>query len=585
MKIRRKLAMILGGSYLLIFLTLFVTSNIILMEGFIQQENEDLGNQMQLGTHTLALRVQNLEDTTKALASNDKAYYYMQTGLEHFLSGYLTSSRMIDSELNFIAFLGTNGSIQKSMAFDYHKMTQIKIPMSMYEVIAEHSLEDWAPLTGLIELDEGTLMASVQPILPSDHNGQASGALLCGRYLDSIELDGLRGQSFLDMDIMKVVDAPSIQGNEIVIERPGNTAIVGYQILPDIFGSPYYVLRLTSDRDYFSQGLLITQYFFATSILSGGIIALIAVIASNKYILERMITLGEEVNSINPETIGEESVFITGDDEISNLSVEIDDMLKTIADYRRQLKIRERMATIGQTASMVGHDLRNPLQVILMLNSRYQRTIQNIKDGKDLEKNYLTMSKLGEGMDDQIGYMNKIVSDLQDYSKDLKLEKAYSDVNDLVDNILGSMRIPENINVQLALDPASSNLYVDIYFIRRVLNNLINNAVQAMQDGGTLTLSSKLVVDGVQVEVKDTGSGIKPEDQKTIFTPLFTTKAKGTGLGLAVSKKIVDAHNGEIWFETVVGEGTSFIFTIPFVDNVEESAILPSLENEQSIGE
>jgi signal transduction histidine kinase len=104
---------------------------------------------------------------------------------------------------------------------------------------------------------------------------------------------------------------------------------------------------------------------------------------------------------------------------------------------------------------------------------------------------------------------------------------------------------------------------VDPTFLKRMLLNLIKNATQAMPNGGELTIKAYEDQQSLCISVEDTGAGISEEDKLKIFTPLFTTKAKGQGLGLAVCKKLVETHNGEITFESETGKGTKFMIKLP----------------------
>ena len=569
MKIRKKLGLILGGGYFLIFIIIFIASNSILMQGFIEQEDEDIQKQMGLAVHALDLRVHEIEYTTQSLSSNDDSYYFMQSGLQHFINNYLLSSNFIKSEINIIVFSDTNGDLVLSKAFDILKMRNMEVPATVITLAQREELGVVEGITGIVNTEEGAIMISSQPIFTSDGSGPAAGTLFCGRYLDIAEVDQLREKTYLDIQLMEIGEG-AISDLNTSIERPSHTKITSSKAINGIDGEPVLLLRLTTDRDYYIQGLLMTQYFFVTSILTGAIIAVISMVASNKFILERMITLSGEVNKINPDTIEQGSVQITGSDEISELSVDIDNMLKALANYRKLLKDRERLATIGETAAMVGHDLRNPLQVILMLGSRLGKNIDKLRIASVDERVLSELKMIEDRMKDQIGYMNKIVSDLQDFSRTIKLSIERSDVKELTVSVLKTIQIPDNINTVIELGEGVEDVSLDIDYLRRVLNNLFNNAVQAMPDGGTLTVKATVEDETMIYSVSDTGVGIKEEDKATIFTPLFTTKAKGTGLGLAVCRRVINAHGGEIGFESELGKGTTLTFTVPAPDEIEE---------------
>jgi signal transduction histidine kinase len=128
-------------------------------------------------------------------------------------------------------------------------------------------------------------------------------------------------------------------------------------------------------------------------------------------------------------------------------------------------------------------------------------------------------------------------------------------------------------------------VYADESYLRRVFNNLINNAFQAMPDGGRLSVLGEAEGNIAHFTVSDTGMGIKEEDRDSIFTALFTTKAKGTGLGLAVCKRVVNEHGGKIWFETEIGVGTKFHVELPMNAVEENEDPAPVIEVSEEIVE
>jgi len=120
--------------------------------------------------------------------------------------------------------------------------------------------------------------------------------------------------------------------------------------------------------------------------------------------------------------------------------------------------------------------------------------------------------------------------------------------------------VPDNISIKIDLDSRLENFFFDPDKIRLVLHNLIINALQAMLEGGTLKIKSKSLDKEVQFTIQDTGIGIQEKDKAKIFEPLFTTKAKGIGLGLSIVKNQVELHTGKIYVESIRGKGTKFSF-------------------------
>jgi len=221
-------------------------------------------------------------------------------------------------------------------------------------------------------------------------------------------------------------------------------------------------------------------------------------------------------------------------------------------------KETERLVAIGQTAGMIGHDIRNPLQAIV---SELYLAKQAVSVSPHIADKASALESISL-IEEQTDYISKIVSDLQDFARPLKPE--YSDVNlpQLVTSVFQTIKVPDNIMLKINVE-GFPKIETDPTLIKRILTNLINNAIQAMPKGGNLELMACIKEGKAVITVGDTGQGIPEEIKPKLFTPLVTSKAKGQGLGLAVVKRIVEALNGSITFESEEDKGTKFIIKLP----------------------
>ena len=233
---------------------------------------------------------------------------------------------------------------------------------------------------------------------------------------------------------------------------------------------------------------------------------------------------------------------------------------KLVDERTKQLQEKERLAAIGQTASMVGHDIRNPLQSIV---SELYLAKQELDELPESSAKAGVKESLGL-IEEQTFYINKIVADLQDYTKPLTPKSQLVEIAGSIQESLLSSVIPENVAVSIQIADNLSKINADPLYLKRVLVNLISNAQQAMPQGGKLTITANAPTKNkIAISIKDTGLGIPEHVRSQIFQPLFTTKAKGQGLGLAVVKRLTEALNGSVHFESQVGQGTAFIITLP----------------------
>jgi len=261
------------------------------------------------------------------------------------------------------------------------------------------------------------------------------------------------------------------------------------------------------------------------------------------------------------EIIGSVAIFedISEKRELENkLDLHMKHLEKLVSHQVEQLKNAERLSAIGQTAGMIGHDIRSPLQSIW--NETYL-----IKKDVDCAESQFKNSIL-EGInsiEEDLSYIDKIVADLQDFAKPPKPTLEQVAVEKIIHDVVSNMDIPETIQVSISLQDGSLVLKTDPTYMKRILTNLVSNAIQAMTNGGTISVKVKRKEDKAFLSVEDTGHGIPFEVRDKIFMPLVTTKAKGQGFGLAVVKKLTEALNGNVTFESEIGKGTRFDIELP----------------------
>ena len=220
----------------------------------------------------------------------------------------------------------------------------------------------------------------------------------------------------------------------------------------------------------------------------------------------------------------------------------------------RELREAERLAAIGELAAMIGHDLRNPLTgmagAVYFLKTKYGAMKDEMCD------------KMIEIIEKDIEYSNKIINDLLDYSRTISLDLSVTNPKRIVKEALESFDLPKNIRLSDYTED-EPEIKVDKHMMKRVIINLMNNAVDAMPSGGEITISSSATDGDLELRITDKGTGIPEDLLEKIWEPLFTTKSRGMGFGLTICKRIVDAHGGMISVRSTVGDGATFIIELP----------------------
>ncbi|MGD6932743.1 MAG: PAS domain S-box protein [Candidatus Bathyarchaeia archaeon] len=220
---------------------------------------------------------------------------------------------------------------------------------------------------------------------------------------------------------------------------------------------------------------------------------------------------------------------------------------------QQQLLKAERLAAIGELAGMIGHDLRNPLTGIK--TSIYYLKKNNIA-GSGLQA-----KEMVEIIEKCIDHSNKIINDLLEYSREIQLQPQPNTPKTLISETIAMMKTPAGIAIiNQVCDQGCIN--VDSDKMKRVFSNLIKNAIEAMPNGGQIRIDCSQTEGFCEFKVADNGPGIPPHVMQKIFSPLITTKAQGMGFGLAICKRIVEAHGGVISVETGAG-GTIFMVKVP----------------------
>jgi signal transduction histidine kinase len=267
---------------------------------------------------------------------------------------------------------------------------------------------------------------------------------------------------------------------------------------------------------------------------------------------EELRATNEELEASNEELRATEEELRTSNEELTAINEEL-------RDAQEQLVRSEKLAAIGQLAGGVGHELRNPLGAIK--NAVYY--IKGKVAKSELAQKEPRVIEFLDIVDDEINSSNKIISDLLSFSRVGKPAVSPARIETVINDAVSHISIPESIKLTRAVAASLPEIQIDTDQIRQVLVNMITNAVQAMPEGGKLAIAARERDSFIEVEIADTGVGIPKEIMGKIFDPLYTTKAKGIGLGLAVCKSIIDRHEGRIDIESKMGEGTTFTIKLP----------------------
>ena len=334
-------------------------------------------------------------------------------------------------------------------------------------------------------------------------------------------------------------------------------------ILPVVAGNEHYgYIHLKINAEDFSEILEsnVIKRIIATALVFGlGI--LISVFLSWMYTRP----IHNVVNAARSVAAGDLTLNLTTDrkDEIGELTHTFNYMVQKLREERaleEKLREAEHLSGIVQLAKSIAHEIRNPLNFIsLSIDHLRKKYVQQGSEDKEAFESLITSIK------HEIQRLNKLVGDFLDYGKPLRLSLQEVDMNGLIDELIAlvwAKAEKDGIKIhhqygelpKLSLDPD---------LIKTCIFNVILNAFQAMHAGGDLTLSTKTSDSRAYIIIEDTGVGIAKENLPKLFDPFFSTKSTGLGLGLALTKRVVEEHGGKVDFNSIEGRGSKVTISLP----------------------
>ncbi len=248
------------------------------------------------------------------------------------------------------------------------------------------------------------------------------------------------------------------------------------------------------------------------------------------------------------------------EDATTSLRQRTEELLHSHEELRQmqgELSNRRQLAVVGELAAAIAHEVRNPLAVIV-------NAVAGLRRGGLRDQDRATLLDI---VDEEAGRLNRLVGDLLRFARPINVNRLPVSLAELARRFKGSIEGPPEVVTEIDAVPEADTAWVDPNLFRLVFDNLLANARQAMRDAGVIRVRIRPERGGeeprVRIEVEDSGQGMDPEVQRRALDPFFTTRPSGTGLGLPIVQRIVEAHGGELRIESVGGAGTTVTVTIP----------------------
>lgn len=569
MGLRKRTLTIIGILAIIMIVTVYFFSHSLLLNSFAKLEETNVQQNVGRFQSALSNDVSDLHSKSGDWAVWDDTYAFIVAPNANYINSNIGDTTFTTLKINILLFVNLSGQIVCGMAYDLHNVTEVPVPESIEKELSSHDVL-WRNLTtnsstsGIILLPENPLLICSRPILTSQGEGPVHGALIMARYLDSEEIGQLAQMTDLSIVLQRYYDSsvpPDFQSaissflnSETVFIQPLNADhVAGYGLIRDVYGNPILVARIDMPRDIYAQGLSTINYFLLSLLGLTVIFVAAIVLFMERAVLYRVVKLTRAVRSIGRNRDLKKRVPTNGNDELSGLAKSINEMLTDIEDKTLKLRKAEHLAAIGQLAAMVGHDLRNPLTGISGATYYLKTKLEAKMDAK--------AKAMVETIQRAIAHSDKIITDLVKYAEEMKLDVSETGPTSILSEVLSQVKVPSCVTI-LDKTQETQRIRCDHEKMKTVFAKLVENAFDAMPNGGMLTVESTKVKEGVTISFSDTGVGIPTEVMTRLWSPLFTAKAMGMGLGLPICKRIVEAHGGTISAESS-GKGSTFTITIP----------------------
>lgn len=572
MTLRKKTVLILCFSAVLIVALIIAASRGILFQRYIDLERENLALNSRRVESIVLAQQDRFASSARDWAVWDSAYAYARNPNAAFEKENIVPDTFESLGINYLVFTDTEGIVLAGEGYDLQKKERIPFPESLRRALASFANAGKSPgkgvgKEGVFSLAEGVFVVAGHPILRSDGSGPAAGTLFMVRRLDDILLARISRQAGVPISLLPL-SSPEVPVRFLIeAEETGRPAdyrvegdqIAGYLLLKDLSGIPIAALKFLLPRAIYDQGRRTLAIFVALFIsFSVGIIAIVLFLL-DRVVLSRLTRLSAEVQAISASEDLGRRVTLDGRDELGALESKVNLFLSALQKSTGKLKAANQ--ELQDFAYVVSHDLKAPLRGISTLAGWISTDHRDSLDEDGQEKLDLLIVRVRR--------MNDLIDGILKYSRvgRSREETIPVDCNALVAETVDLLAPGEKFTV--TVQDNLPTVTADRTKLGEVFQNLISNAIKYIdKPQGEIRVGCEPNGDSWKFHVADNGPGIDEKYHEKVFQIFQTLGPKdtpgSTGVGLAVVKKIVEQMGGEIWIESVAGEGSTFFFTIPF---------------------
>lgn len=540
---------------------LSLSSYVRLEHQIAEQDLERVDKALQAGVEQLAIAGRGYAywNDTIAFIQGDYSDYPVDNSLDKNI--------FLEIDIDLLIFADTTGKVYYDRFFSDDQAHALDATtLGRLRPFLAREKTDGQELNGFISLPAGPALMSSLPILNNLGEGEAAGTLLIVRYLDNKRFQQLDGAASVAARLTTLAEA-DLQGRESELRQgtylihPKGQVLKGYALLPSIDGGSSLVLAIEEPRTIYQQGLRSVLMLITVLVLLGIAAVTTVVWLLERTLLRRLSSLSKSVRAISETGDITARTKLAGKDELSFLSADINRMLSSLEHQEKAL--RESNKELEQFAYVASHDLQEPLRKVQAfgdrLASKYAHQLDD--DGK------LYISR----MQDATVRMRGLIQDLLSYSRIRSKGQDFMrvDLNEIVRGVISDLEVRlEQTQGRVKVGELPTVL-ADPVQMRQVFQNLIGNALKFKKSGvpPVVKVAAKTKDKGHIIVVEDNGIGFEQEYAERVFEIFQRLHGRsdyeGTGMGLAIVKKILERHVGSVRAESEKGRGTRFILTLP----------------------
>jgi len=594
MSLRRRTAFLLSLTIVSALAVLYFVLSEILLKSFADLEEQEARQAETRAINAINELLDNLQSTTSDYAHWDDMANFAVTGDQAFIENNFYNETFANLSLNFVLILNEAGDIVYEQGYDLNREIAIPVPQGLHDHLSDGSiLPDTIDSTGgaggILILGEVPLLIYLRSITNSLREGPAQGTLVMARLLDENAVARIEALSQTELTFQLLGDNEDSHAllsaiNEdggILFRRQNEELLMGYAVLDDVYNKPALVIQVETSRDIYQRGLAGIRLTLGMVVVISLIFATLFMIILEGFLLRRIGHLIGQVIAIRDTPNLSYRIALEGKDELNRVADSINEMLESLATSRTE-KANAEAANRAKSKLLgfISHELKTPLSAISLNaeilmetltstpNERIPRYLNHILSStrrmENLIKDLLDLSRLESG-------------EVQLKVEPIGLSLLLYEATDSMSEVFRVKKQRLTLSASHDLPPVRA----DRERLIQIMLNLLSNAHKYTPEEGEIKVMAQIVglpetKQAVQVLVQDTGIGLEPGEQMKVFEKFFRSarpevrQTPGTGLGLHITRSLIEMHEGEIWFESIKGQGTTFYFTLPLYTNGTE---------------